>query len=310
MNKRNKSGKKSKKRTPILPERKEPLSSKALQGWQLLQKKLKTSTESMLKSTTSGTKQAIIAAKVVSRGLKSYFSSDFEALLLRVTKPDDKRPPSDDIERILATISTFIRNIDMNSDNNPYRVTLRKIWNKISEPDVRTKLKALHILHIILRYSDPEDAIIFKRLMDKMSKEYSRKSKNYYFKFESMQTHFAVDTALSRFSMAYATCVSKRAKAFTSEFEEMKVIGHGMQTEDICAQMAKAFTLLDIFLDCKISEGEECELTALCQEAIASDMRQLLILYHDKLTWIVREDEIGEVFDSWVRNISIIIVNL
>jgi hypothetical protein len=79
----------------------------------------------------------------------------------------------------------------MNSDNNPYRVTLRKIWNKISEPDVRTKLKALYVLHTILRYSDPEDAMIFKRLMDKMSKEYCRKSKNYYFKFESMQTHFA-----------------------------------------------------------------------------------------------------------------------
>jgi hypothetical protein len=223
--------KQTKSKAAILPSRKEPLSAIALQGWQALQEKLRTSTKVVLETTTVGTKQALTAAKIASRGLKSYFSSDFEALLLRVTEPDDKRPAKDDIERILATIGTFIRNIDMNSDNNPYRVTLRKIWNKISEPDFRTKLKALYILHIILRYTDPEDSMIFKKLMDKMSKEYCKKFRNYYFKFDSMQSQLTDDLPLGNFLAKYTSCVFKRSKAFTSEFEEMKVIGHGMQTE-------------------------------------------------------------------------------
>jgi hypothetical protein len=70
--------------------------------------------------------------------------------------------------------------------------------------------------------------------------------------------------------------------------------------------MAKAFTLLDLFLECRVPECEECELTALCQEVVSSDIRQLFVLYHEKLSWIVREEDIGDLFDTWVRHISFV----
>jgi hypothetical protein len=78
------------------------------------------------------------------------------------------------------------------------------------------------------------------------------------------------------------------------------MIGHGMETEDICAQMVKAFKLIDSSLECKVPEDKECEATSVCLELIAKDIRQLFILYHEKIRWIIREEEIGDLFEAWV----------
>ena len=72
-----------------------------------------------------------------------------------------------------------------------------------------------------------------------------------------------------------------------------------MQTDDICAQMAKAFKLLDTLLECKVSSKEECEVTVMCSELLAADIRQLFLLYHEKLRWVVREEEVGDIFEGW-----------
>lgn len=211
------------RRRVILPTRKEPLVSKAANSWKVLQDQLKTASQIAIKVTGSSTKQAFQAAQIVKRGMKSYFSSDFEALLLRLTRPDDQRPLKDDVERVIATVSTFVRNVDINSENNPYRVTLRKLWTKISEEDPRTTNKALYLLHVLLRHSDPDDSMIFKKLIEKMSKEFCKKSNSYYFKLSTKPLDDEVP--LRKFAERYSAYVLRRAKAFTSHFEEMKLIG-------------------------------------------------------------------------------------
>ena len=90
------------------------------------------------------------------------FSSDYESLLLKMTAPTDSRVNNNDLEQFLATIETFVRNMDVTSQSNPYRVTLRKLWTKMSEPDGRSALKGLFIMHAMLRYAQVEDAIVFK----------------------------------------------------------------------------------------------------------------------------------------------------
>ena len=47
-------------------------------------------------------------------------------------------------------------------------MTLRKLWAKMAEKDWRTVSKALFVFHIVLRDAEPEDAVIFKTLLDKV----------------------------------------------------------------------------------------------------------------------------------------------
>lgn len=143
------------------------------------------------------------------------------------------------LERFLATIETFVRNLDVTSTSNPYRVTLRKLWSKMAETDGRTVLKGTFLLHAVLRYTQPEDTVIFKALISKMSREDCRKTRCKYFDFSREHKRISAESAhLEDFIERYQIYVMKRAKTFTSSFEEMKLIAHGMKTEDICAQVS------------------------------------------------------------------------
>jgi len=52
---------------------------------------------------------------------------------------------------VLDASSHFIRDEDVTSSNNHFRVTLRKLWAKMAERDWRTVLKALLLFHILFR---------------------------------------------------------------------------------------------------------------------------------------------------------------
>ena len=222
------SSKSTKTRRVILPSKKESFTSKAARGIKDLKFSLKSSAEAALSSSGK-----------VQRQLKSYFSSDFEVLLLRMTAPDNARSADDDLERFVETIETFVRNMDVTSQSNPYRVTLRKIWTKAAETDGRTVLKAQFLLHTLLRGTTPEDSLIFKTLLKKMLREKCKKTKSRYFDIAKISTISTDTDYLKDYITRYSVYVFQRAKTFTSCFEEMKLIGTGMRPEDICAQVRK-----------------------------------------------------------------------
>lgn len=220
------------KKKPIVPMPKESILAKAC-------KKM-----SEISTTIAQTK----------RELKGYFSSDFEALILKLTSPDEKRIDADGLNTIIATIESFTRNnIDISNAHNPYRVTIHKVWSKCIEHSIYTKIKGLLILHTILRYTEPEDGVIFKTVIHKMSKEYMKSSipRRHYFDISHCNEYdtnlniladILVDSTpdleeLKLFVRGYSSYVCKRSRAFTSLFEEMKSINSDMQTQDICAQV-------------------------------------------------------------------------
>lgn len=210
----------------IVPVRKVSISSIAFKSIGVLKSSLQSSADAALSSTSR-----------VQRRFKSYFSSDFEVLLLRMTAPDDHRLADDDLERFIATIETFVRNMDVTSQSNPYRVTLRKIWSKAAETDGKTVLKAQFLLHTLLRGTTPEDSLIFKTLLKKMLREKCNKTKSKYFDIAKISTVSQETKHLKDFITRYSIYIFQRAKTFTSCFEEVKLIGDGMRTEDICAQV-------------------------------------------------------------------------
>jgi len=285
--------KKGPKKDVIIPVKKEKMATKALRGLSIL-------SESM----SSGVNTALASATRVNRDIKSYFSSDFEVLLLKLTEPNDNRPRKTDVERLLATTQSFVRNLDLVSESNTYRVTLRKLWAKIAEADHRTVLKALYLLHILLKYSEPEDAVIYKNLLMKMSKEVSTKSKTKHFDVKRIRSKHkkagrSGDSLNEDFVVKYAEYVTRRAKAFTSSFEEMKLIDYGMRTEDICAQLAKAHNLIETTLECRVGIENESEVVVTCLDIVARDLRELFHMYGRKLHWLMQEQEVGDVFEGW-----------
>ena len=133
-----------------------------------------------------------------------------------MTAPTNTKPDEDDVERFVATVETFVRNMDVTSQSNPYRVTLRKLWTKAAEPDGRTVLKAQYLLHILLRNTSPEDAIIFKTLLNKMMRETCKKPGNCkYFDMNKLTSVSADTMELQDFIERYSTYVFQRAKTFT-----------------------------------------------------------------------------------------------
>lgn len=221
----------------IIPTKKEKITTKAFRSIIMLNKNMKQSINYLKLQTNK-----------IKRDIKSYISSDFEVLLLRLTSPDKIPPLIIDIKRFLATTQTFIRNNDLKSQSNTYRVTLRKLWSKIIETNINTKIKGIYLLHTLLKYSDIEDSIIYQKLINKMSKEYSKKTNCKYFDIihiykqykqqkDQMNHNHLNDvsyyTINNEYLHYYSMYVVQRAKLFTSNFNELIMINYNSNNQDI-----------------------------------------------------------------------------
>lgn len=89
------------------------------------------------------------------------------------------------------------------------------------------------------------------------------------------------------------------SRAFTSSFEEMKLIAETMSKEDICAQLLKACKLIKVALACQPAANEDCEVIMGCLQQVTNDLRELFSLYHVKLKMIMKEDKTKDLFHGW-----------
>jgi hypothetical protein len=232
--------KRNQKRKIIIPVKREPLLSRALSAAKSVQSSLK-DTEEKMKFTW----------KTINRSVKSYFSSDFESLLLRLTSPDDFQPSDKDISSFISLIKSYSPYKNMVSEHNPYRVTLRKLWQKMIEPDYRSVIKALCLFHLLLKLSDYSDAKVYQKFLLKMSKETHDKSNGKYFNLKTFQKNLnslkedetevleeQVNEGNKDFISKYFLFLWKRSVLFTSNFHEMKEIHYQKQVEYICSTVS------------------------------------------------------------------------
>jgi hypothetical protein len=113
-------------------------------------------------------------------------SSPFEGILLKATWPDDNPVPSEIVKDLvkysipafkytyhvsLLLCRLFFRcflpllYVRQNSDEDPYYMTLHKLWTKMTEKDWRIVTKSLYILHCISRESSKESCSHFADAM-------------------------------------------------------------------------------------------------------------------------------------------------
>lgn len=263
--------------------------------------------------------QVVRQGAAAMREAKGYFSSDWEHILLQATKPTDTRPEAELVELMLGTVQTFVLNPDIGDAHNPYRTTLRKLWNKMAERDWRTKTKALYMFHMLIAHTQPEDAVILKELFDKMGREPSGKQRVRYFskprllEMSDVTEGREATLELAPFIEAYATFVLKRATMFTSQFEELLLLADGtpFSADDVIAQLLKAKKLLTAALACAMSAECESDVTMACLDGVVRDVHVLFRQFDAKLRWVTSrravlfkkwdEDEVSKLLDHFIK---------
>ena len=297
-----KSKKNRRRKEPILPSKREPLGSRAART-------SRTSYKMAQRLIDASTDLTRAATNTVNRAIKSWLSSDFEKLLLQLTEANDFKPADKDIKEFLATITSFTPDRDLSplNEGNSYRVFLRKTYAKMAEPDERTALKSVFLLHLVLRTVNQEDAQVYQKLFKKMRKERvsggGRKST--YFDVEAVTDCTSDTQYLADFVECYVDYVFKRCHFFTCMFDELRDVDkYNMRSRDVATQLFHTIKVLESALACapdtESGDAEEdCELvytTAL--DLVARDAKVLFELFHEKLSWVLREAEIGDLFDS------------
>jgi hypothetical protein len=101
---------------------------------------------SVARETTSGLSTNLY------REIKGLASSELEQVMLKATRPDDTPVKGKHAERLVQVTYQVSAKYDI------YDGVLRKLWNRMTEKDWRTTIKALYILHKFSADGSPEHA--------------------------------------------------------------------------------------------------------------------------------------------------------
>lgn len=73
--------------------------------------------------------------------------------------------------------------------------------------------------------------------------------------------------------------------------------------------MLKAEKLIDIGLSCRFVDYEETAASIICLEVLAKDLVDLLSIFQEKLVWLSREHEVGDIFSGWSEQEAVQVLN-
>jgi hypothetical protein len=97
--------------------------------------------DTVLSATKAAQERTAQLTSNVYREMKGLTSSELEQVMLKSTRPDDGPVKSKHVERLVGVTYQISGKYDI------YDAVLRKLWNKMAEKDIRTKLKSVYVLH-------------------------------------------------------------------------------------------------------------------------------------------------------------------
>ncbi|KAH8056460.1 hypothetical protein JL722_7294 [Aureococcus anophagefferens] len=167
--------------------------------------------------------EAAVKGHEASRLAKAYYSSEYEKFLLTATWPSDQRVSPQLAKRLVESVARFPARPHALPDDDPYRVTLRKLWKKMVEKDWRTTTKALYLLHALSRSTPTKNARALSRTLKSMVGDADPKSGKKYFSRRELVALRDADDAGGRAALvdAYAGFVLRRALLFAGKFEDV-----------------------------------------------------------------------------------------
>ena len=135
------------------------------------------------------------------REVKGLTSSELEQVMLKSTRPDDTPVKSKHVERLVGVTYQISGKYDI------YDAVLRKLWNKMAEKDLRTKMKSVYVLHRFSVDGGPEHQEALKQRLRALrkTKDPKRAGSRY---FDS-KVLMGVDPSVSfQFCTPHNTCIS------------------------------------------------------------------------------------------------------
>ncbi|KAL7522140.1 hypothetical protein ACHAWX_007298 [Stephanocyclus meneghinianus] len=242
------------------------------------------------------------------REVKGLTSSELEQVMLKATRPDDVPVKSKHVERLVGVTYQISGKYDI------YDAVLRKLWNKMAEKDVRTKLKSVYVLHRFSVDGGPDHREALKQRLRALRKTKDPKRSGtggkggagtrYFDSKVLIGTDTDPDTQGYRaFLSRYAHYVLTRAQTFGGVFNEISLAqmppssppskksrskssskssasvaaaNNKPKNPPLCEEHLKfAQMVLKAGLACTLHDGEECESTAMCVERVAADLMGL-----------------------------------
>lgn len=238
-------------------------------------------------------------SKTVYREVKGLTSSELEQVMLKATRPDDTPVKGKHSERLVGVTYQISGRYDI------YDSVLRKLWNKMTESDWRTKIKSLYILHRFSSDGAPDHQAALKARLRELRRTKDPKRKEKYFNSKQLLTCDATpeNTKYRAFLSRYAHYVLLRAQCFGGMFSEISqenesssskksssnkpITSTGLRVEHLEA----ATLLLKSATACSLKDGEECEHTACAMERVAADMIGITSAVAVSLNKVLRSPE-------------------
>lgn len=97
--------------------------------------------DTVLSATKAAQERTAQLSSNIYREVKGLTSSELEQVMLKATRPDETPVKTKHVERLVGVTYQISGKYDI------YDAVLRKLWNKMAEKDIRTKLKSVYILH-------------------------------------------------------------------------------------------------------------------------------------------------------------------
>ena len=162
-------------------------------------------------------------------------------MLLRATWPGNEAVPQDLLTEIIKHSIPAFKYGRAGSEDDPYHMTLHKLWTKMCEKDYRTVVKSLYVLHSISRDCSADACQRFAMAMKSLSRVRNPKNPDHkYFDVKPIAEVDVMGEPYSKFIAAYATHVIYRTKNFSGKFEELKDITAETHEAQVVARLKKA----------------------------------------------------------------------
>ena len=230
-------------------------------------------------------KQGQTAYKDVYRRAKVLRSSAFEAMLLRATWPGDDPVPQELLDEIIKHSIPAFKYGRASAEDDPYHMTMHKLWTKMCEKDWRTVVKSLYIVHCISRDCSVDACSRFAMAIKDMSKVRNPKSPDHkYFDLSLVKEVDDASAPYESFVGAYSTYVLFRAKAFSNKFEELKEISDQTHEKQAVARLKRAQQCIANGLKCVVEDRDQQNLiTGHATRQLCNDLRDCWKHFTSKL---------------------------
>ncbi|GMH52017.1 hypothetical protein TrRE_jg5557 [Triparma retinervis] len=227
-------------------------------------------------------------------------SSGSQVVLLKATRPDDTGVKPKHVERLVGVTYQISGQYDL------YDPILRKLWAKMAELDYRTNLKALYVLHRFSSDGSPDHAPALKARLRELRRTRDQKRKEKYFNSRMLLATSAGDAPeaapYKAFMARYAHYVLLRTQCFGGAFTEISTpppSRGGRDARSITStslreeHLEAARMILKSGTACAMKDGEDCEVTGVCLERVAADLRAMTKAVEGALTRALKPGRVG-----------------